>query len=52
MKTMTMKELDLTITLACETLRKECEWTDDECMRFAANFMENLVKDGWKVVEE
>ena len=26
-------------------------WSDEERMTFAANLMENLDKDGWKIME-
>lgn len=50
-KKITMAMLNETIEIACETLRKNCSWTDEQCLTFAADLMENLAKDGWKIVE-
>lgn len=50
-KKITMAMLNATIETACDTLRNNLGWTDEECMTFAANLMENLAKDGWKIVE-
>lgn len=26
-------------------------FTDEQCLTFSANLMENLAKDGWRIVE-
>lgn len=51
-KTIDMKTLNAAIEAACDNLRNNLGWTDDECLTFAANLMENLARDGWKVIEE
>ena len=51
-KIITMAKLNETIEIACETLRKNCGFTDEMCLTFAADLMENLAKDGWRIVEE
>lgn len=50
-KTITMTELSEAIEVACETLRKDHGFTDEQCLTFSANLMENLAKDGWRIVE-
>lgn len=50
-KTITATVLNAAIEAACDNLRNNLGWADDECATFAANLMENLNKDGWKIVE-
>lgn len=50
-KTLTTTVLNAVIEAACNTLRNSLGWSDKECITFAANLMENLDKDGWKIVE-
>jgi hypothetical protein len=51
-KTITMSTLNAAIEAACNNLRNNLGWTDDECLEFAANLMENLVKDGWTIEDD
>lgn len=51
-KTITMTTLNETIEVACDSLRKYCGFTDEQCLTFAADLMENLAKDGWRIVKE
>lgn len=50
-KKITMAMLNETIEVACDNLRKNCGFTDEQCLTFAADLMENLAKDGWRIVE-
>lgn len=50
-KTIKTSTLNAVIESACSTLRNSLGWSDEECTTFAANLMENLDKDGWKIVE-
>ena len=50
-KKITMAMLNETIEVACDNLRRNCGFTDEQCLTFAADLMENLAKDGWKIVE-
>ena len=50
-KTITTTVLNAAIEAACNNLRNNLGWSDEECVTFAANLMENLDKDGWKIVE-
>lgn len=50
-KKITMVMLNETIEVACDNLRRNCGFTDEQCLTFAADLMENLAKDGWKIVE-
>lgn len=50
-KTIKLSTLSAAIETACNNLRTNCSFTDEQCMEFVANFMENLAKDGWKIVE-
>ena len=50
-KTLTTTVLNAVIEAACNTLRNSLGWSDEECITFAANLMENLDKDGWEIVE-
>lgn len=50
-KTIKTSALNAAIESACNILRNSLGWSDEECMTFAANLMENLDKDGWKIVE-
>ena len=50
-KTITMAKLNETIEIACETLHKDHGFTDEQCLTFSADLMENLAKDGWRIVE-
>ena len=50
-KKITMAMLNETIEVACDNLRMNCGFTDEQCLTFAADLMENLAKDGWKIVE-
>ena len=47
-KTLTTTALNAIIEA---NLRNNLGWQDEECATFAANLMENLDKDGWKIVE-
>ena len=49
-KTITMAMLNKTIETACDNLRK-CGFTDEQCLTFAADLKERLVKGGWRIVE-
>lgn len=51
-KTIKMSTLNAAIEAACNNLRMNCSFTDEQCLTFAADLLENLAKDGWKVVEE
>lgn len=51
-KMITMTALSDAIDAACDNFRTNLGWNDDMCMEFAANLMEALDRDGWKVVEE
>lgn len=51
-KKITMAMLNAEIEAACNNLRNNFGWSDDECLTFAADLMENLAKDGWKIVED
>ena len=51
-KTITMAMLNKTIKVACDNLRKNCGFTDEMCLTFAADLMQNLAKDGWKIEED
>ena len=50
-KTITTTVLNAAIEAACDNLRNNLGWSEDECATFAANLMENLDKNGWKIVE-
>ena len=51
-KIIKLSTLNAAIESACDTLRNSLGWSDEECMTFAANLMENLAKDGWKIDED
>lgn len=51
-KTITEVKLNEAIEVACDNLRKNCGFTDEQCLEFVANFIENLNKEGWKIIEE
>jgi hypothetical protein len=51
-KVICLTTLNAAIEAACDNLRNNLGWTDDQCLEFAANLMENLARDGWKVKEE
>lgn len=50
-KTIKMSTLNAAIESACNNLRMDFNWTDEQCLTFAANLMENLASDGWRIVE-
>ena len=50
-KTVKLNTLSAAIESACNNLRTNYSFTDEQCMEFVANLMENLAKDGWKIVE-
>ena len=50
-KIIKMSTLNAAIEAACNTLSMNCGFTDEQCLTFAADLMENLAKDGWKIVE-
>ena len=50
-KKIKMSTLNAAIEAACNNLRMNCGFTDEQCLTFAADLMENLAKDGWKIVE-
>ena len=50
-KTIKLSTLSAAIEFACNNLRTNYYFTDEQCMEFVVNFMENLAKDGWKIVE-
>ena len=50
-KTIKLSTLSAAIESACNNLRMNFSFTDEQCMEFVVNFMENLAKDGWKIVE-
>lgn len=50
-KIITMKDLNRDIEQCCILGREQYNWTDEQCLRFAAVLMENLVKEGWRIVE-
>lgn len=50
-KTIKLSTLSAAIEAACNNLRTNFSFTDEQCMEFVANFMENLARDGWKIVE-
>lgn len=50
-KTIKLSTLSAAIESACNNLRMDFNWTDEQCMTFVADLMENLAKDGWKIVE-
>ena len=50
-KTIKLSTLSAAIEFACNNLRTNYYFTDEQCMEFVANFMENLARDGWKIVE-
>lgn len=50
-KTIKLSTLSAAIETACNNLRTNFSFTDEQCMEFVANFMENLARDGWKIVE-
>lgn len=51
-KKITMAMLNAAIEAACNNLRMNCGFTDEMCLTFVADLMENLAKDGWRIVEE
>lgn len=51
-KKITMAMLNETIEVACDNLRKNCGFTDEQCLTFAADLMENLAKDGWTIEDD
>ena len=51
-KPITMAMLNETIEVACDNLRKNCGFTDEQCLTFAADLMENLAKDGWTIEDD
>ena len=50
-KKIKLSTLSAAIESACNNLRTNYSFTDEQCMEFVANFMENLARDGWKIVE-
>ena len=50
-KTIKLSTLSTAIETACNNLRTNFSFTDEQCMEFVDNFMENLARDGWKIVE-
>lgn len=50
-KTIKLSTLSAEIEFACNNLRTNYSFTDEQCMEFVANFIENIAKDGWKIVE-
>ena len=50
-KKIKLSTLSAAIESACNSLRTNYSFTDEQCMEFVANFMENLARDGWKIVE-
>lgn len=50
-KVICITTLNAAIEAACDNLRNNLGWTDEQCFEFAANLMENLARDGWKVKE-
>lgn len=50
-KTVTMKDLNWGIEQCCNLGRTQYNWTDDMCLQFAADLMERLARDGWRIVE-
>lgn len=51
-KTIKMSTLNAAIEAACNNLRMNCGFTDEQCLTFAADLLENLVKDGWRAVDD
>lgn len=51
-KTIKLSTLSAAIESACNNLRMDFKWTDEQCMEFVENLMENLAKDGWKIDED
>lgn len=51
-KTIKMSTLNAAIEAACNNLYMNCGFTNEQCLTFAADLMENLAKDGWKIVED
>ena len=50
-KIIKLSTLSAAIEFACNNLRTNYLFTDEQCMEFVANFMEKLARDGWKIVE-
>ena len=50
-KTIKLSTLSAAIESACNNLRMNFSFTDEQCMEFVANVMEDLARDGWKIVE-
>lgn len=50
-KKIKLSTLSAEIEFACNNLRTNYSFTDEQCMEFVANFMENLARDGWEIVE-
>lgn len=51
-KTITMSTLNAAIEAACSTLRMNCGFTEEQCLTFAADLMEKLARDGWKIEDD
>lgn len=51
-KTVKLSTLSAAIESACNNLRMDFNWTDEQCMEFVENLIENLAKDGWKIDED
>lgn len=51
-KTVKLSILSAAIESACNNLRTNYSFTDEQCMEFVENLMENLAKDGWKIDED
>lgn len=51
-KTIKMSTLNAAIEAACNNLRMNCGFTDDMCLTFAADLMENLDRDGWTIEDD
>ena len=50
-KTIKRSALNATIKSTCNNLRNNFDWSDEDCITFAANLIEVLDKYGWKIEE-